>query len=143
MKDILKIAFILFVVCGLAAGSLSFVNLATKDRIAAFAKEEKFAAFQKIFPAAQSFTERPPADGGEVRESTRTPCPAKCERSSRATACEGASSTTRPPARATSTATVVGVTPSSRTGVPSSALTNALFPELNSPTTTRRNSSSS
>ena len=37
MKDILKISLILFVVCGLAAGSLSFVNLATKDRIAAFA----------------------------------------------------------------------------------------------------------
>ncbi len=68
VKDILKIVFILFVVCGLAAGSLSFVNLATKDRIAAFAKEEKLAAFQKIFPAAQSFTERPPADGGEARD---------------------------------------------------------------------------
>jgi electron transport complex protein RnfG len=68
VKDILKIAFILFVVCGLAAGSLSFVNLATKDRIAAFAKEEKLAAFQKIFPAAESFTEQPPADGGEVRD---------------------------------------------------------------------------
>lgn len=68
MKDILKIAFILFVVCGLAAGSLSFVNLATKDRIAAFAKEEKIAAFQRIFPSADSFTERPAADGGEVRD---------------------------------------------------------------------------
>jgi electron transport complex protein RnfG len=68
VKDILKIAFILLVVCGLAAGSLSFVNLATKDRIAAFAKEEKLAAFQRIFPAAESFTELPPADGGEVRD---------------------------------------------------------------------------
>jgi electron transport complex protein RnfG len=68
MKDILKISLILFVVCGLAAGSLSFVNLATKDRIAAFAKEEKLAAFLKIFPAAESFTEQPPADGGEVRD---------------------------------------------------------------------------
>jgi electron transport complex protein RnfG len=63
VKDILKIAFILFVVCGLAAGSLSFVNLATKDRIAAFAKEEKIAALKKIFPQAESFTERPAADG--------------------------------------------------------------------------------
>lgn len=69
MKDILKIAFILFVVCGLAAGSLSFVNLATKDRIAAFAEEERVAAFQQIFPVAESFTERPPAEeGGEVTE---------------------------------------------------------------------------
>ena len=64
MKDILKIAAILFVVCGLAAGALSFVNLATKDRIAAFAEEERVAAFRKIFPAAESFTERPPAAAG-------------------------------------------------------------------------------
>jgi electron transport complex protein RnfG len=68
VKDILKIAFILLIVCGLAAGSLSFVNLATKERIAAFAKEEKLAAFQRIFPGAQSFTEKPPVDGGEVRD---------------------------------------------------------------------------
>lgn len=69
MKDILKIAVILFVVCGLAAGSLSFVNLATKDRIAAFAREEKVAAFRRIFPEADSFAERPPAgEGGEVTD---------------------------------------------------------------------------
>jgi len=68
VKDILKIAFILFVVCGLAAGSLSFVNLATKDRIAAFAKEEKMEALEKVFPSADSFTERPAASGGEVRD---------------------------------------------------------------------------
>jgi electron transport complex protein RnfG len=68
MKDILKIAVILFVVCGLAAGSLSFVNLATKDRIAAFAKEEKIAAMRKIFPDAESFAERPSANGGEVTD---------------------------------------------------------------------------
>lgn len=69
VKDILNIAAILFVVCGLAAGSLSFVNLATKDRIAAFAREEKVAAFQRIFPNADSFTERPPAEeGAEVTD---------------------------------------------------------------------------
>jgi electron transport complex protein RnfG len=67
VKDILKIAFILFIVCGLAAGSLSFVNLATRDRIAAFAKEEKLAALEQVFPSADSFTERPAA-GGEVQE---------------------------------------------------------------------------
>ena len=68
VKDILKIAAILFVVCGLAAGSLSFVNLATKDRLAAFAKEEKIAALRKIFPSAETFTERPKAGGGEVTD---------------------------------------------------------------------------
>jgi electron transport complex protein RnfG len=65
MKDILRIVIVLFVVCGLAAGSLSFVNAATKDRIAAFAKEEKAAALRNIFPAAESFVERPAGDGGE------------------------------------------------------------------------------
>jgi electron transport complex protein RnfG len=68
VKDVLKIAVILFVVCGLAAGSLSFVNLATKDRIAAFAKEEKIAALKTIFPSAESFAERPPTGGGEVTD---------------------------------------------------------------------------
>jgi electron transport complex protein RnfG len=69
VKDVIKIAAILFLVCGLAAGGLSFVNLATKDRIAAFAEEERVAAFKKIFPAAESFTERPPAEaGGAVTE---------------------------------------------------------------------------
>ena len=38
---------------------------------------------------------------------------------------------------------VVGVTPSSTTRSPSSALMSALFPALNSPTTTSRNKSSS
>ncbi len=69
MKDVVKIAAILFVVCGLAAGGLSFVNLATKDRIAAFAEEERVAAFKRIFPAAESFSERPPAEvDGDVTE---------------------------------------------------------------------------
>jgi electron transport complex protein RnfG len=69
VKDILKIAAILSLVCGLAAGSLSFVNAATKDRIAAFAKEETIAALKKIFPTAETFTELPPAnEGAEVTD---------------------------------------------------------------------------
>ena len=64
MKDVLKIAGILFLVCGLAAGSLSFVNAATKDRIAAFAKEEKIAALKKIFPAAEHSPSGPPRRRG-------------------------------------------------------------------------------
>ena len=69
MKDVIRIAAILFLVCGLAAGGLSFVNLATKDRIAAFAEEERVAAFKKIFPAAESFAERPPVEvDGAVTE---------------------------------------------------------------------------
>ncbi len=63
MKTILKTALILFIVCGLGAGSLAFVNYATKDRIAAFAKEEKEAAMAQVFPDADSFTELPQRPG--------------------------------------------------------------------------------
>lgn len=45
--------------------------------------------------------------------------------------------------RSSCTSAVVGVTPSSRMRSPSSALTSALLPELNSPTTTSRKKSSS
>ena len=55
MKATLKLAAILFLVCGLASGSLAFVNLATKDRIAAFAKEEQAASLKLLFPAAEEF----------------------------------------------------------------------------------------
>jgi electron transport complex protein RnfG len=69
VKTILKTALILFVVCGLAAGLLAFVNLGTKDRIAAFAKEEQEAAMKQVFPQADSFTELPPRPGAaEVQD---------------------------------------------------------------------------
>jgi electron transport complex protein RnfG len=56
MKDSIKLVLILFLVCGIAAGSLAFVNAATKERIAAFAQVEKLEALKKVLPEAESFT---------------------------------------------------------------------------------------
>jgi len=61
VKTILKTALILFIVCGLSAGLLAFVNLGTRDRIAAFAREEKEAAMKQVVPQADSFTDVPSA----------------------------------------------------------------------------------
>lgn len=57
MKATLKLAFVLFTVCGLAAGALAFVNAATKDRIAAFALQEQVQARKAVFPQAEEFAE--------------------------------------------------------------------------------------
>lgn len=60
MKGTIKLALILFIVCGLAAGALAFVNSATKDRIAAFALEEQVQARKAVFPEAEEFSEAEP-----------------------------------------------------------------------------------
>ena len=60
MKATLKLAMILFIVCGLAAGALGFVNAATKDRIAEYARIAKLDALKKIFPEAEEFAEKDP-----------------------------------------------------------------------------------
>jgi electron transport complex protein RnfG len=57
MKGPLRLVVVLFLVCGIAAGSLAFVNAATKDRIAEFARLEKIEAMQKVLPDAQEFAE--------------------------------------------------------------------------------------
>jgi len=57
MKATLKLAMILFIVCGLAAGALGFVNAATKDRIAEYARIAKLDALKKVIPEAEEFTE--------------------------------------------------------------------------------------
>jgi len=57
MKGTLRLIIVLFVVCGLAAGSLAFVNAATKDRIAEFARTEKAEAMKRVFEEAQEFPE--------------------------------------------------------------------------------------
>ncbi len=66
MKDSLKLVMILFLVCGIAAGSLAFVNKATKDRIAGFAREEQLDALKKVLPEAESFTEKEPGKSWEA-----------------------------------------------------------------------------
>ena len=57
MKATLKLALILFLVCGIAAGSLALVNGATKDRIAALELEAQKEARKKVFPDADDFSE--------------------------------------------------------------------------------------
>jgi electron transport complex protein RnfG len=60
VRATIKLALILFVVCGLAAGALAFVNAATKERIAAFVLEEQLQARKAVFPEAQEFAETEP-----------------------------------------------------------------------------------
>ena len=60
MKDFARMAITLFVVCGLAAGSLGFVNRATKERIAEQARIEKLDALKVVFPDATEFAETDP-----------------------------------------------------------------------------------
>lgn len=57
MKRAVRLVVVLFVVCGIAAGALSFVNAATKDRIAASARQEREEALKQVFPAAEEFRE--------------------------------------------------------------------------------------
>jgi electron transport complex protein RnfG len=52
-----KLIFILFLVCGIAAGSLAFVNAATKEPIAKYAAIEREEARKRVFPDADEFYE--------------------------------------------------------------------------------------
>ncbi len=60
MKDLVRFPLILLIVCGLAAGSLAFVNAATKDQIAEYARLEKLDALKRVFPSADDFKETEP-----------------------------------------------------------------------------------
>jgi electron transport complex protein RnfG len=57
MKGQLRLVLVLFLVCGIAAGALSFVNAATRERIAGFARQEREEALKQVFPAAGEFRE--------------------------------------------------------------------------------------
>jgi electron transport complex protein RnfG len=67
MSPSVRLVIVLFVVCGLAAGSLAFVNAATKDRIAAFALTEKTEAMKAVLPQADEFAELQPGKVWEAR----------------------------------------------------------------------------
>ncbi len=67
MKGPLRLVVVLFVVCGLAAGALAFVNAATKERIAEFARLEKIEAMQKVQPKAEEFVEVTPGKVWEAK----------------------------------------------------------------------------
>ncbi len=67
MSGALRLVIVLFVVCGIAAGSLAFVNAATKERIAEGARLEKIEAMQKVLPQAEEFAEVQPGKVWEAR----------------------------------------------------------------------------
>jgi electron transport complex protein RnfG len=67
MKGSVQLIVVLFLVCGIAAGSLAFVNAATKDRIAEFARAEKSEAMKKVLSEADEFAEVQPGKVWEAR----------------------------------------------------------------------------
>ncbi len=71
MKGALRLVIVLFVVCGVAAGALAFVNAATKERIAEFARLEKIEAMQKVLPQAEEFVETTPGKLWEARQGSQ------------------------------------------------------------------------
>jgi len=60
VKATIRLALILFLVCGIAAGSLAVVNSVTKDRIAALEIEAQKEARAQVFPDADEFVEAEP-----------------------------------------------------------------------------------
>ncbi len=68
MGSSVRLIIVLFVVCAIAAGSLAFVNAATKDRIAGFAKTEKIEAMKAVFPQAEEFSELQPGKVWEAKQ---------------------------------------------------------------------------
>jgi electron transport complex protein RnfG len=67
MSSSVRLIIVLCLVCGIAAGSLAFVNAATKDRIAAFAQTEKTEAMKTMLPQADEFAELQPGKVWEAR----------------------------------------------------------------------------
>ena len=55
MRDFIKMISILFVVCGLAAGSLAVVNAVTKERIATYEERRRDAALREVCLDADEF----------------------------------------------------------------------------------------
>lgn len=64
MKEIVRYAFVLGVICVGASASLGFVHSFTKDRIIAQARAEENDALKEVMPGAQTF--EPVKQGDEV-----------------------------------------------------------------------------
>lgn len=73
MKDILRAVLIVFLVCGAAAGSLSFVNQSTKGRIAEQARLEREEAMKQVYPQAAGFRETVPGREWEAEDGGPAP----------------------------------------------------------------------
>jgi electron transport complex protein RnfG len=55
MRDFTKMISVLFIACGLAAGSLAVVNAVTKEPIAGYEKQQKEAALREVSAGADEF----------------------------------------------------------------------------------------
>jgi len=55
LRDVLKLGFILFAICAVAAGALAFVNDITEERIAAQAAMKLEHALESVVPGAEEF----------------------------------------------------------------------------------------
>ena len=55
MRDFIKMITVLFIVCGLSAGSLAVVNAVTKEPIATHEKGQRDAALREVAPGADEF----------------------------------------------------------------------------------------
>lgn len=55
MRDVLRLGFILFAICAVAAGALAFVNDITEERIAAQAAMKLEQALESVVPGAEEF----------------------------------------------------------------------------------------
>jgi Na+-translocating ferredoxin:NAD+ oxidoreductase subunit G len=60
VRDVVRLAAVLFLVCAIAGGSLALVNGATRGKIAEYARREKQEALASVLPGAGSFTETAP-----------------------------------------------------------------------------------
>jgi len=68
MHDFTRMISVLFIACGLAAGSLSLVNAVTKHPIEVHEQEQREAALREVSPDADEFKEITP---GKVWEALR------------------------------------------------------------------------
>ena len=55
MRDFTRMISVVFIACGLAAGSLAVVNAVTKEPIANYEKQQKEAAFREVSAGADEF----------------------------------------------------------------------------------------
>ena len=55
MRDAIKMVSVLFIACGLAAGSLAIVNAITREPIATHEKQQREAALRDVSPDADEF----------------------------------------------------------------------------------------
>ena len=60
MRDFTRMISVLFVVCGVAAGSLAVMNAVTKEPIASYEKRAREAALREVFADADEFVDIQP-----------------------------------------------------------------------------------